>query len=207
MKFKRYYQHQCYSMFGILQLYKLWAICINISPAMTKFDPFDQIVIRVDICNRVWYNLDSIDRITMKIDVSGIFNSFVFVIHILIKKSILVLSLDVLIIIFGGMALNSDKQSEFECDSRNNDYATIITNNFYKIHGTPIVVAFSVDVCYFIFPAMDTSSIPIEFEALIIKISPLILNFTTPLSINTINYHTQIKHNVCTICSFIFIYL
>ena len=206
MKFKRYYQHQCYSMFGILQLYKIWAICINISLAMTKFDPFDQIVMGVDICNRMWYNLDG-DRITIGIDVCGIFNLFVFIINILIKKSIWALCLDVLIIIFDGIALNSDKQSEFECDCRNNDYATIITNNFYKIHAKPIVVAFSVDACYFISPAMDTSSIPIEFKAFVVKIDQLMLNFAVLLSINTASYRTQVRYNVCAVFSFVFIYL
>ena len=150
------------------------------------------------------YNLDGADRIAVEIDVCSIFNVLTFVIDILIKKSIWISFLDVLIIIFAEIVFNSDKQSEFEWNCRNNDYATIITNNFYKIYTTPIVTAFSVDVYYFILPTMNTPSLPIEFEALVVEVGKLMLNFAVPPSNNTISSRTQVRHNVCAVFVFFF---
>ena len=73
MKFKRSYRKICYSISGISQLHKVLSICMNILPAITKFDQFNQVVIRVDICNRIWYHSDEVDPIMVGIDVYGIF--------------------------------------------------------------------------------------------------------------------------------------
>ena len=210
MNFKRYYQHQCYSMFGILQLHKIWAICINIQVAITKDDPLNSIVIRVDIRNKTWYNLDIVVRITVGINVYGIFNVVAFVVDVLIQKSIWISSSDVLSIIFDEIALHSHQQSEFECDYRNNDHTAMVINNYYRIHATPILGAFLVDICHFILSVMDTLSLnielPIEFEAFVAAIGQLMLNFAVPRSVDTVGSHKQVRHNVCAVFIFAFLF-
>ena len=204
MKFKKgYYGKQCYSISDISQLYKHWAICINILVVITKFNSFNQIVIIIHTCNRMWYNLHVVDRSRVGIGDHDIFNVFVFVSDILMNVSISLSSSNVLTMIFIEIASNSDKQSEFECDCGNNGQATVITNDFHKIHITPIVVGVFVDVFHFILQAMDTSSLnvalPIEFEAFIVgvvAIAQLILNFAVSLSVTTVSSHTQVI-NVC----------
>ena len=192
-------------MFETLKIYKICAIHINIVLAMIKFDPINQIVIKIDICNKIWYNLDGV----VGIDVYGIFNVFPFVIDILIKKSTLISSSDVSTSIFNEIASNSDKQREFECDCRNYDHSTIITN---KIRGTPTVVAFFVNVYHFVLSVMDTSSLvielSIEFEAFVGEIVQLMLNFAVTLSIDAVSSHIQVRHTVCAVvCShFTFVY-
>ena len=63
MKFKGYYGKQFYSTASTYQLYKNLAIYISVLVSITEFDPINQIVIRVDICNRILcnYNLDVVD--------------------------------------------------------------------------------------------------------------------------------------------------
>ena len=85
---------------------------------------------------------------------------------------------------------------------RNNGQSTAITNNFYKIHATPIVIGFSVNGFHFILQAIDTSSssiaLPIKFEAFIVAvvaIGLLILAF----AVNTISSYAQVRHNVCAV--------
>ena len=208
MNFKRYYQHQCCSMFGILQLYNICAICINVSLSITEFDAFNQIVIRVDICIIIWYNLDGVDRITVGIDVYGMLNFLTFAIDILIKKSIWISFSYVLAIIFDEIASNSDKQGEFERDYRNNTHTTIVTYNVNKIHSTPIAVAFCVDICHSILPVMDRSplkiELPIEFDSFVAAIDQLMLNFGVPLLIDTVSFHIQVIYNVCAVSSSLF---
>ena len=169
-----------------------------------RFDPINQIVIRVDICNGIWYNLNGV----VGIDVYGIFNVFVFVIDILIKKSALISSSDVSTIILNVFGLNSDKPNEFECDCRNYDHVTTITNNYYTIHATPIVVALFVNVYHFVLQAMDTSSLnielSIELETFVAETVQLMLNFAVTLSIDAVSSHIQVRHSVCAVFSSLF---
>ena len=201
MKFKGSYPKICNSISGISQVYKVWAICMNIPQPITKVDQFNQVVIRVDICNKIWYHLGNVDQITVGIDIYGIFDIFAFDTDILIQISIWNSPLDVLTIILHGNALNVDQQREFECDFGNNGQSGV-TNKFYKIHATPIVIGFFVNGFHFILQAMDTSSLsialPIEFEEFIVAvvaIGSLILNF----AVNTISFHAQGRHSVCAV--------
>ena len=123
---------------------------MNILQAMTKFDQFNQVVIRVDIRNRIWYQSDEVDLIMIGIDVYGIFIVFAFVTDSLIQISTCISSLDILTTVFNVIALNSNQKSIFECDLGNNGQSTAITNNFYKIHATPILISFFVNNFYFI---------------------------------------------------------
>ena len=171
-------------------------------------DSFNQTAIRarVDICNRIWYNLDGV---TAGTDVYNVFNVFVFVIDILIKTSMWMSCSNVFTIIFHGIAVNSDKQSEYECNCENNDHATVVVNNFHKIRITLNVIGFFVAVFHFIAQAIDiflTISLPIKFEAFIAAICQLILIFSVPLPMNSVASHTQVIYNVyvCVVFSFLF---
>lgn len=171
-------------------------------------DQFNQIVRRVDIKNRTWYNWDEVNGIAMEIDFCSIFIVVAFITDTTIKLSILISSLDLLTIIFDEIAprVHVDKPSEFECDCENNCHATINTKNVYKIRVTPLAVRFALDVFHLIMQAMDTLSIyltvSIEFEAAIV-IGQLMLYFAVSSSNNAVSRFTSLIHNVCTVISYL----
>ena len=76
---------------------------------------------------------------------------------------------EALTIIFDVIALNSDKQSEFECDCANNGRASVTTNDFYKIQTALFVIGFFVDVFHFILQAMDTSSLNMSYSHILVQ--------------------------------------
>ena len=213
MKCKRYYEKQCYSIGSMSQLtvYKIGTSCMNILAiiliyfyilAVVNLHPFNQ----VDIENRTWYNWDGVAGIAIGINFCGIFIVMAFVIDTTIKILILDIIFRCVTIIFDGIALGVDKQSEFECDFKNNGHATIITNNAYKIRATPIAVRVFLDVFHLIRQAMDALSlniaVPIDFEAAIVAIGQLVLYFAVPSPNNTVSHHILI-HNVCAAISYL----
>ena len=63
------------------------------------------------------------------------------------------------------------------------------------------------DVCHFILPVMDTSSLQLELlsiECEVFVAVDQLLCFAVPLSVDTVISHIQVRRNVCAVFAFLF---
>ena len=149
---------------------------------------------RIDICNRMQYNGNFINRITAMGYVCGIFNNGIacvlFVIAIDIWIEVLVSSLSFVSyassIIFEKTGLKTP--SIIECIYNNNNNVAITINNFYKISGAARIFEMFLIVIYFIIIIQLIDGLSLNI-ILLIGFGELILHLT----VQFVNYcHIQV---------------
>ena len=163
----------------------------------------NSIAIRTGIYNKIGYNCNLMDRVTIDNHVCGIFSriALVIAIGIWIKISSLSLFLHVLLTIFDKIISHLCKLSTIECVDGNYSNVTIIVNNFYKVSGTAIVTGVFSIVIYFASKGINGSlsniTFSIGFDASIAAFAQLILNSTVQLFIGAIYCCVEVIDSVC----------
>ena len=152
------------------------------------------IPIRIDIHNRIrsdcnWYVIDQMISVSLVFD---IFNEMTFMMDTMIKTLSLPSFLRTLYFIFDGIILLSYKLITIECFVGNNNYETIVMNNFCTICGAAIVVAGCLTAIYPVMSGINGSSLnmilSIELDASIIAFAKLILYSTACLMVDAIYF-------------------
>ena len=159
---------------------------------------------KLNIYHRKEYNFKLVIQITIGIDVIGI----TFIMNIVIIVLRLPSFLDALPIIFDGINSNLHKLIEFERNHSNNNNITIVFASVDTTRGTAIVFEFFVIVVYFIMQVIDESSLNIlllmEFGAIIVTITQLVLKLIVQTIICAVFSHSQVTRSVCGVFSSLF---
>ena len=126
--------------FDLMDLIAAIVVIMFVIEIEYELNNVNSIAIRIEIDNRIGYNWDLMDRITVRSHVCDVFNGIVLVIVfcMLIKMSSLSL-LHILSFILGHSILYLHKLSKIECVYGNNSDVTINIYNFCKVSVTAIV--------------------------------------------------------------------
>ena len=168
----------------------------------------NMISMKINIYHGKEYNFNIVNQNTLGINDNDIFNKITFIINIVVKVLRLLLFLDALPIIFDGINSNLHKLIESERNHSNNNNITVVLANVDTIRGTVIVFEFDRIVIYFIIQVIDESSLNIlliiEFDAIIITITQLVLKLIVQTIIWEVFCHPQVIRNVCGVFSSLF---
>ena len=169
----------------------------------------NMISMKINIYHRKEYNFDIVNQIIVGINADGAFNIIIVLISIAINVLRLPSFLDALSIIFDGINSNLHRLIEYECNHRNNNKITVVLANVDTIRGTAIVFEFCTIVIYFIIQVIDESSLNIllliEFDAIIITITQLVLKLIEETIIWPVLRRTQVIRSVCGVFSLLFV--
>ena len=160
-------------------------------------------LMRMDICNRMWYNCDTIDQITIGGDVDNEFNGVAVIIDVSIKVPTLISFSDTLTIIHDVYVsgLDSDKLSEYKYGNDNNHGTAIIIKSWYKIGADTFTFRLFLAGIYFILlmDRLPINMILVEFDAVIVSINELVSIVAVHSSIVAVSPDTQIICHVCVV--------
>ena len=150
---------------------------------------------------------DVIEQITIRVDVSDIFNGMTIITDISITMSISVSSSDSLTNRFDRINSNLGKGSKPKCEYVNNMDTTVILN---KIRAATLILGLFLTTTYFTMKVTHGLSINvivwIEFDVIIVLVIQIISILPVQSSIGAVDCNTQMICNVCGVFYYIFIF-
>ena len=187
---------------------------IDLSTAKTKFmfvigyhlDPPDLAAMRIDIYDRIRYNMD---QIKVGVDVCDTFSIMSFEMDSFVEILTLTLFVYTFSNMFAEITVDFHKLSDFKYNYVNNNDIIVFMNTFSTIDGAAIVIGFFSAVIYFVIKLIDKSGLnimlSIESHVIIVGIAQITLYLGVQSSIDAIGCNTQVMHDVCTVFVIFFI--